>query len=110
MQNDFCNTIGHNRTHAPQQDRHKKKDRLVAASAKSDDVLCSGGCDCSGVLLHPAIGKEAETDEDVARALAKTKAFKQSRRDSRCVEILFAHLRGFLLPQKTCKTKAGQAK
>ncbi len=37
-----------------------------------------------------------EEARDVARALAKTKAFKQSRRDRKRVEMLFAHLKRIL--------------
>jgi hypothetical protein len=37
-----------------------------------------------------------EEARDVARALAKTKAFEQSRRDSKRVEMLFAHLKRIL--------------
>ncbi len=38
-----------------------------------------------------------EEARDVARALAKTKAFEQSRRDRKRVEMLFAHLKRILL-------------
>ena len=37
-----------------------------------------------------------EEARDVARALAKTKAFEQSRRERKRVEILFAHLKRIL--------------
>ncbi len=37
-----------------------------------------------------------EEARDVARALAKTKAFAQSRRDRKRVEMLFAHLKRIL--------------
>ena len=37
-----------------------------------------------------------EEARDVARALAKTKAFEQSRRDRKKVEMLFAHLKRIL--------------
>jgi len=37
-----------------------------------------------------------EEARDVARALAKTKAFEQSRRDRKRVEMLFAHLKRVL--------------
>jgi len=37
-----------------------------------------------------------EEARDVARALAKTKAFEQSRRDRKRVEMLFAHLKRIL--------------
>ena len=37
-----------------------------------------------------------EAARDVARALAKTEAFEQSRRDRKRVEMLFAHLKRIL--------------
>ena len=37
-----------------------------------------------------------EEARDVARALAKTKAFEQSRRDRKRIEMLFAHLKRIL--------------
>ena len=37
-----------------------------------------------------------EAARDVARALAKTKAFAQTRRDRKKVEMLFAHLKRIL--------------
>jgi hypothetical protein len=37
-----------------------------------------------------------EAARDVARALAKTEAFEQSRRDLKRVEMLFAHLKRIL--------------
>jgi hypothetical protein len=37
-----------------------------------------------------------EAARDVARALAKTQAFAQSRRDRKKVEMLFAHLKRIL--------------
>ena len=37
-----------------------------------------------------------EDARDVARALAKTEAFEQSRRDRKRVEMLFAHLKRIL--------------
>jgi hypothetical protein len=37
-----------------------------------------------------------EAARDVARAIAKTDAYKQSRKDRKKVEMLFAHLKGIL--------------
>jgi hypothetical protein len=37
-----------------------------------------------------------ESARDVARAIAKTDAYKQSRKDRKKVEMLFAHLKGIL--------------
>jgi hypothetical protein len=60
-----------------------------------------GGCMCGAGAPCPApfctiprsIYEEAR---DVARALAKTKAFEQSRRERKRVEMLFAHLKRIL--------------
>ena len=40
----------------------KQKNRLAAVSPKSDQVFWSGGCNGSGVLVRPAISKEAEAN------------------------------------------------
>ena len=62
--------------------------------------------DCGGCALKPKccpnmpfrrIARDVnEAARDVARALAKTEAFEQSRRDRKRVEMLFAHLKRIL--------------
>ena len=62
--------------------------------------------DCRGCLLKAQCCPKAsvrkiprsiyEESRDVARALAKTEAFKQSSRDRKRVEMLFAHLKRIL--------------
>ena len=62
--------------------------------------------DCRGCPLKPQCCPKApvrriprsiyEPARDVARALAKTEAFEQSRRDRKRVEMLFAHLKRIL--------------
>jgi hypothetical protein len=62
--------------------------------------------DCRGCLLKPnccpktpqrkVLRSIYEPARDVARALAKTEAFAQSRRDRKKVEMLFAHLKRIL--------------
>ena len=62
--------------------------------------------DCRGCLLKAQCCPKApfrriprsiyEEARDVARMLAKTKAFEQSRRDRKRVEMLFAHLKRIL--------------
>jgi Pyruvate/2-oxoacid:ferredoxin oxidoreductase delta subunit len=62
--------------------------------------------DCRGCLLKAKCCPKTsvrkiprsiyEEDRDVARALAKTEAFKQSSRDRKRVEMLFAHLKRIL--------------
>jgi hypothetical protein len=64
------------------------------------------GHDCRGCLLKAQCCPKAsvrkiprsiyEEARDVARALAKTEAFKQSGRDRKRVEMLFAHLKRIL--------------
>ena len=41
-------------------------------------------------------GSRDEEARDVARALAKTEAFEQSRRDRKRIDMLFAHLKRIL--------------
>src|SRR5258707_6793818 len=63
--------------------------------------------DCRGCLLKAQCCPKTsvrkiprsiyEEARDVARALAKTEAFKQSSRDRKRVEMLFAHLEGNVL-------------
>ena len=48
-----------------------------------------------------------EEARDVARALAKTKAFEQSRRDRKRVEMLFAHLKR-ILGSAACDCRAAR--
>jgi hypothetical protein len=48
------------------------------------------------VLPEHASATVNEAARDVARALAKTQAFAQSRRDRKKVEMLFAHLKRIL--------------
>ena len=62
--------------------------------------------DCRGCPLKPQCCPKApvrriprslyEPARDVARAVAKTEAFEQSRRDRKRVEMLFAHLKRIL--------------
>jgi hypothetical protein len=62
--------------------------------------------DCGGCALKPTccpnmpfrriVRDVNEAARDVARALAKTEAFEQSRRDRKRVEMLFAHLKRIL--------------
>src|SRR5438309_7059583 len=51
---------------------------------------------CPNMLARRIPRSIYEEARDVARALAKTKAFEQSRRDRKKVEMLFAHLKRIL--------------
>src|SRR5215471_9781449 len=51
---------------------------------------------CPNVPSRRIVRDVNEDARDVARALAKTKAFEQSRRDRKRVEMLFAHLKRIL--------------
>ena len=53
---------------------------------------------CDAVQRHLSAGSAQHLEEarDVARALAKTEAFEQSRRDRKRIEMLFAHLKRIL--------------
>jgi hypothetical protein len=50
----------------------------------------------SGLPIEVIVRDVNEAARDVARALAKTEAFAQSRRDRKKVEMLFAHLKRIL--------------
>jgi hypothetical protein len=54
--------LGQKRTHAPQHDWYKKKDRLAAVSSKSDQVFWSG-CDNSVALPLSAPAEQAHRAE-----------------------------------------------
>jgi len=69
-------------------------------------LYCASVLDCRSCLLRSRCCPKTlprriprsiyEEARDVARALAKTKAFEQSRRDRKKVEMLFAHLKRIL--------------
>jgi hypothetical protein len=75
---------------------------------RNDDLLgyLASVHDCRGCPLKPnccpktpqrkVLRRIYESARDVARTLAKTEAFAQSRRDRKKVEMLFAHLKRIL--------------
>jgi transposase len=69
--------------------------RYIAST--SDCRICplKASC-CPNALLRRIPRSIYEEARDVARALAKTKAFEQSRRERKRIEMLFAHLKRIL--------------
>jgi len=72
-------------------------DHLLYRSSKRDCDVCPLKPRCCPKRTVRRIQRSIhERARDVARALAKTDAFKQSRRDRKKVEMLFAHLKRIL--------------
>jgi Transposase DDE domain len=71
----------------------KKRAGMQRWSRKSEqgDIKC-----CPNMPSRRIVRDVNEGARDVARALAKTEAFEQSRRDRKRVEMLFAHLKRIL--------------
>ena len=67
---------------------------ILYTSSKLDCVTCpiKGRC-CPHTPIRKIAPSVHEPARDVARALAKTDAYKQSRKDRKKVEMLFAHLK-----------------
>jgi hypothetical protein len=55
---------------------------------------------CPATRIHKLTRSIHENARDVARRFAKTDAYKQSRKDRKKVEILFAHLKRILKMDK----------
>ena len=77
------------------------KYRYIASTC--DCGPCPLKCKCCPNIPARMIPRDINEDaRDVARALAGTQAFEQSRRDRKRVEMLFAHLKHiFRLPAET---------
>jgi transposase len=66
-------------------------------ASKFDCSACAFKMQCCPNMPARQVPRDLHEDaRDVARALAKTKAFEQSRRDRKRVEMLFAHLKRIL--------------
>lgn len=75
-------------------DRVTKADTVIYRSSKLDCAGCPLKQRCSPNTPTRKIARSVhETSRDVARALASTPEYRQSRRDRKKVEILFAHLK-----------------
>ncbi len=77
--------------------RTKKKDPYRYRASQYDCQSCSLKTQCSPNMAIRKIDRSPhESARDVARALAKTAAYRQSRKDRKKVEMLFAHLKRIL--------------
>jgi IS5 family transposase len=71
-----------------------KDDTIIYRSSQSDCVACPMKARCCPNTLFRKIARSVhESARDVARAVAKTDVYKQSRKDRKKVEMLFAHLK-----------------
>ena len=70
-----------------------KPDTIVYRSSQFDCVSCpmKARC-CPNAPFRKIVRSVHEAARDVARAIAKPDAYKQSRKDRKTVEALFAHL------------------
>jgi transposase len=74
-----------------------KSDSIIYRSRQSDCASCPMKADCCPTTPIRKIPRSIhEPARDVARAIAETAAYKQSRKDRKKVEILFAHLKRIL--------------
>jgi hypothetical protein len=74
-----------------------KADTIIYRSSQSDCATCPMKVRCCPNTSTRKIARSVhEAARDVARAIAKTDAYKQSRKDRKKVEMLFAHLKGIL--------------
>lgn len=81
--------------------RTQKKDPLSYRASQFDCQACplKEKC-CPNSLSRKIVRTPFESARDVARAIAKTDAYKQSRRERKKVEMLFAHLKRILKMDK----------
>ena len=77
--------------------RSKQKNPFRYRASLYDCQTCPLKTKCCPNMAHRNIDRRPhEPARDVARALAKTDAYRQSRKDRKKVEILFAHLKRIL--------------
>jgi transposase len=77
--------------------RMKKKNPNMYRASQYDCLACPLKSQCCPNGSHRKIERSAfEPARDVARAIAKTDAYRQSRKDRKKVEMLFAHLKRIL--------------
>jgi transposase len=71
-----------------------KANTILYRSSQSDCATCpmKARC-CPNTLIRKIARSVHEAARDVARAIAKTSVYKQSRKDRKKVEMLFAHLK-----------------
>jgi hypothetical protein len=77
--------------------RSKQKNpfRYRASLYDCQDCALKSKC-CPNTVVRQILRSPHEPARDVARAIVKTDAYKQSRKDRKKVEILFAHLKRIL--------------
>ncbi len=74
-----------------------KADTIIYRSSQSDCEACAMKADCCPTTPRRNVPRSIhEPARDVARAIAKTDAYRQSRNDRKKVEMLFAHLKRIL--------------
>ncbi|HWM69192.1 MAG TPA: IS1182 family transposase [Steroidobacteraceae bacterium] len=74
-----------------------KADTIIYRSSQSDCATCPIKSRCCPSTPTRKIARSVhESARDVARAIAKTRVYRQSRRDRKKVEMLFAHLKRIL--------------
>ena len=74
-----------------------KADTIIYRSSQSDCATCPMKTRCCPNTPTRKIARSVhESARDVARNIAKTSGYKQSRRDRKKVEMLFAHLKRIL--------------
>lgn len=76
--------------------RTKKKDPCRYRASLYDCQACALKVQCTPTWRFARLIAPHEPARDVARALAETNAYRQSRKDRKKVETLFAHLRQIL--------------
>jgi transposase len=77
--------------------RMKKKNPFMYRASQLDCQVCPLKTKCCPNMLHRKIERSPfEPARDVARALGKTARYRQSRRDRKKVEVLFAHMKRIL--------------
>jgi hypothetical protein len=81
----------HLRTHVT------KADTIIYRSSQADCATCpmKARC-CPNTPVRKIARSVHESARDVARAITKTEAYRQSRKDRKKVEMLFAHLKRIL--------------
>jgi transposase len=77
--------------------RMRKKNPFIYRASQYDCLPCplKSKC-CPNTANRRIVRSPHEPARDVARALAKTEAYRQSRKDRKKVEMLFAHLKRIL--------------
>ena len=74
-----------------------KADTIIYRSSQSDCATCPMKARCRPNTPIRKIGRTVhESARDVARQIAKSRAYKQSRKDRKKVEMLFAQLKRIL--------------